>query len=154
MATQRRAILAVYDKTGIVEFARGLHDLGWELVGTGGTARTIAEAGLPITQVADLTGSPEMLGGRVKTLHPKIHGGILYRRGHADDEAEVVKYEVPAIDLVAGNLYPFIETVTKGRPGLLEALEEIDRCSGAQFWPAAVDAMKRVIQHSAPARIG
>lgn len=126
MATQRRAILAVYDKTGIVEFARGLHDLGWELVGTGGTARTIAEAGLPITQVADLTGSPEMLGGRVKTLHPKIHGGILYRRGNEGDEAEVVQYGVPAIDLVAGNLYPFIETVTKGTPSLAQALEEID----------------------------
>jgi phosphoribosylaminoimidazolecarboxamide formyltransferase/IMP cyclohydrolase len=125
MAT-RRAILAVYDKTGIVEFARGLHDLGWELVGTGGTARTVAEAGLPITQVADLTGSPEMLGGRVKTLHPKIHGGILYRRGNAGDESEIVQYEVPAIDLVAGNLYPFIDTVTKGTPSHGEALEEID----------------------------
>ncbi|MDA0815092.1 MAG: bifunctional phosphoribosylaminoimidazolecarboxamide formyltransferase/IMP cyclohydrolase [Chloroflexi bacterium] len=126
MATQRRAILAVYDKAGIVEFARGLHELGWELVGTGGTARTVAEAGLPITQVADLTGSPEMLGGRVKTLHPKIHGGILYRRGREDDEAEVAKYEVPAIDLVAGNLYPFVETVTRGTPTLGDALEEID----------------------------
>lgn len=124
--TTRRAILAVYDKTGIVEFARGLHDLGWELVGTGGTARTVAEAGLPITQVADLTGSPEMLGGRVKTLHPKIHGGILYRRGNAGDEAEVAQYEVPAIDLVAGNLYPFIDTVTKGTASLADALEEID----------------------------
>src|SRR3546814_19972484 len=98
----RRAILAVYDKTGIVEFARGLHDLGWELVGTGGTARTVAEAGLPITQVADLTGSPEMLGGRVKTLHPKIHGGILYRSGNTGDEAEVAQDEVPAHDPVAG----------------------------------------------------
>ncbi|MEX2375407.1 MAG: bifunctional phosphoribosylaminoimidazolecarboxamide formyltransferase/IMP cyclohydrolase, partial [Dehalococcoidia bacterium] len=126
MATQRRAILAVYDKSGIVDFARGLHELGWELVGTGGTARTVSDAGLPITQVADLTGSPEMLGGRVKTLHPKIHGGILYRRGRDDDEAEIAKYEVPAIDLVAGNLYPFIETVTKGTPTLSDALEEID----------------------------
>ncbi|MCK9494852.1 MAG: bifunctional phosphoribosylaminoimidazolecarboxamide formyltransferase/IMP cyclohydrolase [Dehalococcoidia bacterium] len=125
-AQKRRAILAVYDKTGIVEFARGLHDLGWELIGTGGTAKTVADAGLPITQVADLTGSPEMLGGRVKTLHPKIHGGILYRRGNEGDEAEVVQYEVPAIDLVAGNLYPFIDTVTKGTPSLAQALEEID----------------------------
>jgi phosphoribosylaminoimidazolecarboxamide formyltransferase/IMP cyclohydrolase len=125
-APKRRAILAVYDKTGIVDLARGLHDLGWELVGTGGTARTVAEAGLPITQVADLTGSPEMLGGRVKTLHPKIHGGILYRRGLAEDEAEVARYEVPSIDLVAGNLYPFIDTVTKGTPSLGDALEEID----------------------------
>ncbi|MDA0352421.1 MAG: bifunctional phosphoribosylaminoimidazolecarboxamide formyltransferase/IMP cyclohydrolase PurH [Chloroflexi bacterium] len=121
-----RAILAVYDKRDIVDFARGLHDMGWELVGTGGTARTIAEAGLPITEVADLTGSPEMLGGRVKTLHPAVHGGILYRRGHAGDEAEVALYEVPAIDLVAGNLYPFIETVTGRTVDLAEALEQID----------------------------
>jgi phosphoribosylaminoimidazolecarboxamide formyltransferase/IMP cyclohydrolase len=120
-----RAILAVYDKRDIVDFARGLHDLGWELIGTGGTARTVAEAGLPITEVADFTGSPEMLGGRVKTLHPTVHGGILYRRGHAEDEAEVEKYEVPSIDLVAGNLYPFIETVTGGAE-LAEALEQID----------------------------
>ncbi|MEX2032382.1 MAG: bifunctional phosphoribosylaminoimidazolecarboxamide formyltransferase/IMP cyclohydrolase, partial [Dehalococcoidia bacterium] len=126
VAPKRRAILAVYDKTGIVDLARGLHDLGWELVGTGGTARTVAEAGLPITQVADLTGSPEMLGGRVKTLHPKIHGGILYRRGLAEDEAEVAQYELPSIDLVAGNLYPFIDTVTTGTPSLGDALEEID----------------------------
>ena len=121
-----RAILAVYDKRGIVDFARGLHDLGWELIGTGGTARTVAEAGLPITEVADYTGSPEMLGGRVKTLHPKVHGGILYRRGNSEDEAEIVEYDVPSIDLVAGNLYPFIETVTSGDADLGEALEQID----------------------------
>ena len=121
-----RAILAVYDKRDIVDFARGLHDLGWELIGTGGTARTVAEAGLPITEVAEYTGSPEMLGGRVKTLHPKVHGGILFRRGNSEDEAEVVEYDVPPIDLVAGNLYPFIETVTSGNADLGEALEQID----------------------------
>ena len=121
-----RAILAAYDKTGIVDLARGLHDLGWELVATGGTARTVAEAGLPVTEVAAYTGSPEMLGGRVKTLHPKVHGGILYRRGLPEDEAEVAKYDVPSIDLVASNLYPFIDTVTRGAPSLGEALEQID----------------------------
>ena len=121
-----RAILAVYDKRDIVDFARGLHDLGWELIGTGGTARTVSEAGLPITEVAEYTGSPEMLGGRVKTLHPKVHGGILYRRGHVEDEAEVAQYEIPSIDLLASNLYPFIETVTGGESGLSEALEQID----------------------------
>ncbi len=121
-----RAILAAYDKTGIVDLARGLHELGWELVATGGTARTVAEAGLPVTEVAAYTGSPEMLGGRVKTLHPKVHGGILYRRGLAEDEAEVAKYDVPSIDLVASNLYPFIDTVTRGAPSLGEALEQID----------------------------
>ena len=121
-----RAILAVYDKRGIVDFAKGLSDLGWDLVGTGGTARAIAEAGLPIVEVASYTGSAEMLGGRVKTLHPKVHGGILYRRGHESDEAEVVRYEVPSIDLVASNLYPFIETVNKVDAELAEALEQID----------------------------
>ena len=121
-----RAILAVYDKRDIVDFARGLHDLGWELIGTGGTARTVSEAGLPITEVAEYTGSPEMLGGRVKTLHPKVHGGILYRRGHAEDEAEIAQYEIPSIDLLASNLYPFIETVTGGEADLSEALEQID----------------------------
>jgi phosphoribosylaminoimidazolecarboxamide formyltransferase/IMP cyclohydrolase len=121
-----RAILAVYDKRGVAEFGRGLHDLGWELVATGGTARTLREAELPVTEVADLTGSPEMLGGRVKTLHPKVHGGLLYRRGLAEDEAEVERYDIPAIDLVACNLYPFVETVTEREPSLAEALEEID----------------------------
>ncbi len=120
-----RAMLAAYDKTGIVDFARGLHALGWELVATGGTARSVAEAGVPVTEVAAYTGSPEMLGGRVKTLHPKVHGGILFRRGHAEDEAEVAQYQVPSIDLVASNLYPFIDTVARGAT-LPEALEQID----------------------------
>ena len=121
-----RAILAVYDKRGVAEFGRGLHDLGWELVATGGTARALREAELPVTEVADLTGSPEMLGGRVKTLHPKVHGGLLYRRGLAEDEAEVERYDIPTIDLVACNLYPFVETVIGGEPTLADALEEID----------------------------
>jgi phosphoribosylaminoimidazolecarboxamide formyltransferase/IMP cyclohydrolase len=121
-----RAILATYDKTGLPELARGLHDLGWELVATGGTARTLRDAGLPVIEVADLTGSPEMLGGRVKTLHPKVHGGILYRRGLVEDEAEVSEHAIPAIDLVACNLYPFVETVTRGEPSLADALEQID----------------------------
>jgi phosphoribosylaminoimidazolecarboxamide formyltransferase/IMP cyclohydrolase len=121
-----RAILAVYDKRGVTDFARGLHELGIELVGTGGTARTIRESGLDILEVADLTESPEMLGGRVKTLHPKIHGGILYRRGLAEDEAEVARYEISSIDIVASNLYPFIETVTSGVSSLSDALEQID----------------------------
>ncbi|MPZ98384.1 MAG: bifunctional phosphoribosylaminoimidazolecarboxamide formyltransferase/IMP cyclohydrolase [Dehalococcoidia bacterium] len=121
-----RAILAVYDKRGVVEFGRSLHELGWELVATGNTARTLREAGLPVIEVADLTGSPEMLGGRVKTLHPKVHGGILYRRGHAEDEAEVAEHAIPAVDLVASNLYPFVDTVTTGDPSLADALEQID----------------------------
>ena len=121
-----RAILSVYDKTGIADFAAGLHDLGWELYSTGGTQRAIQEADVPVRGVSELTGSPEMLGGRVKTLHPLVHGGLLYRREHPGDEAEVAEHGVSAIDLVAVNLYPFIETVTQGTPDLAEALEEID----------------------------
>jgi len=123
---KRRAILAPYDKTGLVEFARGLVDLGWELLATGNTERVLREAGLEVTAVADFTGSPEMLGGRVKTLHPRIHGGLLYRRGNAEDEAELAEHGLDAIDLVAGNLYPFVETVTGSDVTLAEALEQID----------------------------
>ena len=122
-ATIRRAMLAVYDKRGIPELAKALHEMGWQIISTGGTAATVRGAGVPVTEVAELTGSPEMFGGRVKTLHPIVHGGILYRRGIDDADAE--KYGVPNIDLIAGNLYPFVETVTKGAT-FAEAIEQID----------------------------
>ena len=121
-----RAILSVYDKTGIAGFARGLHGLGWEIFSTGGTQRAIEAAGVPVASVAQLTGSPEMLGGRVKTLHPLVHGALLYRRGHAEDEADVAAHGIHPVDLVAGNLYPFVETVTGDSVTLAEALEQID----------------------------
>ena len=124
-----RAILSASDKTGLVELARGLHELGWELFATGNTQRVVVEAGVPVTAVAELTGSPEMLGGRVKTLHPNVHGGLLYRRGHPQDEADIAAHGIEAIDLIACNLYPFVETVTGGEGGgatLAEALEQID----------------------------
>lgn len=121
-----RAILSVYDKTGIAEFAKGLHELGWELFSTGRTREAIAEAGVPVQSIAEMTGSPEILGGRVKTLHPKVHGGLLARRDRDDDLAELAEHAIEAIDLVAGNLYPFIQTVTKGDIALADALEEID----------------------------
>lgn len=122
-----RAILSVYDKTGIEDFARGLHGLGWELVSTGGTRRALEAAGIPVTGIEDLTESPEMMDGRVKTLHPRVHGGILYRRGHDGDEAERARHAIPAVDLVAVNLYPFVATVTADPPpSLAGALEEID----------------------------
>ncbi|MEZ4501971.1 MAG: bifunctional phosphoribosylaminoimidazolecarboxamide formyltransferase/IMP cyclohydrolase [Dehalococcoidia bacterium] len=121
-----RAILAPYDKTGLVDFARGLRELDWQLYATGGTERALREAGIEVISVADLTGSPEMLGGRVKTLHPKVHGGLLYRRGLAEDEADIAEHGIESIDLVAGNLYPFVETVTGGEVTLAEALEQID----------------------------
>ncbi|MSP22662.1 MAG: bifunctional phosphoribosylaminoimidazolecarboxamide formyltransferase/IMP cyclohydrolase [Dehalococcoidia bacterium] len=132
-----RAILAPYDKAGLVEFARGLRELGWELLATGGTERALREAGLEVTAVADFTGSPEMLEGRVKTLHPRIHGGLLYRRGHAGDEAEVAAHGLDAIDLFAGNLYPFVETVTRDGATFAEALENIDIGGPAMIRSAA-----------------
>lgn len=120
-----RAVLAVYDKRGIADLARGLHAMGWEIVSTGGTARAVREAGIPVIEVAELTASPEMFGGRVKTLHPKVHGGILYRRGLPEDEAQAAEHGIPNIDMVAGNLYPFGETVA-GNPSFEDAIEQID----------------------------
>ena len=121
-----RAILSVYDKTGIAELAKGLHELGWELFSTGRTQSVIAEAGVPVESIAEMTGSPEMLEGRVKTLHPKVHGGLLARRDREDDAAELAMHGIEPIDLVAGNLYPFIDTVSGTDVSLAEALEEID----------------------------
>ena len=121
-----RAILSVYDKTGVAEFARGLHELGWELFSTGNTQRVIAEAGVPVGSVAEMTGSPEILDGRVKTLHPRVHGGLLARRDRDADTAELAEHGIEPIDLVAVNLYPFVQTVTGGPVTLAEALEEID----------------------------
>jgi phosphoribosylaminoimidazolecarboxamide formyltransferase/IMP cyclohydrolase len=122
----RRALLSVSDKTGLVELARGLAELGVELVASGGTARALRDAGLAVVDVAELTGSPEMLGGRVKTLHPLVHGGLLARRDHAGDRADVEAHGLRPIDLVVVNLYPFEATVA--RPGISreEAIEQID----------------------------
>ena len=101
-------------------------DTGCELVSTGGTARTLADAGLPVTQVADLTGSPEILDGRVKTLHPTVHGGILARRDLASHQAELESHGIGTIDVVVGNLYPFVDTVSAENVTLQDALENID----------------------------
>lgn len=120
-----RALLSVSDKTGLVEFARGLVDLGWELISTGGTAQTLTEAGLPVTPVAAVTGFPEILDGRVKTLHPRIHGGIL-ARPTPEHREQLQEQGIRPIDLVVVNLYPFRETIA--RPGVTpeEAIEKID----------------------------
>ncbi len=122
---QPRALLSVSDKTGLVDFAQQLHDAGVLLVASGGTARTIAAAGLPVTSVDEVTGFPEILGGRVKTLHPAIHGGILARRTplHLDELAD---HHIAPIDLVVVNLYPFQETVAQPNVTLPSAIEEID----------------------------
>src|SRR5713226_6722885 len=121
-----RALISVYDKTGVQDFARQLAALGIEIVSTGGTARVLREAGLVVRDAAELTGWPEMLGGRVKTLHPKIHGGILLRRGNAGDRKQAAEHEIAPIDLVVVNLYSLEATAAK--PGLTaeELLENID----------------------------
>jgi phosphoribosylaminoimidazolecarboxamide formyltransferase/IMP cyclohydrolase len=120
----RRALISVSDKEGIVDFARGLQALGIEILSTGGTARLLAEAGIPVTEVSDYTGFPEMMDGRVKTLHPKIHGGILARRGM--DEAVMAANGIGPIDLVVVNLYPFEQTVARADCDLSMAIENID----------------------------
>src|SRR5215510_8234155 len=101
-----RALLSVSDKTGIVDVARGLATRGFELVSTGGTARALSDAGLPVVSVSDLTGFPEMMDGRDKTLHPALHGGILARRDRADDLASLQKHGIGLVDVVIVNLYP------------------------------------------------
>jgi len=121
-----QALLSVSDKTGLVEFARELHRLGVALLSTGGTAKALLAAGLPVTEVGDYTGFPEMLDGRVKTLHPKVHGGILARRDLPDHVAAIRAHGIPPIDLVVVNLYPFRETVAVPGCTLDDAIENID----------------------------
>lgn len=121
-----RALLSVSDKTGLVDFSRGLAELGIELVASGGTAGALREAGLRVVDVAALTDSPEMLGGRVKTLHPKVHGGILARRDLAEDHADLAAHDIGVIDLVVVNLYPFEATVARADVRYEEAIEKID----------------------------
>jgi len=126
MAKVGRALVSVSDKRGLVEFAKGLAALGVELLSTGGTAKLLADAGVPVTQVSDYTGFPEMLDGRVKTLHPKIHGGLLGRRDLPAHAAAMKEHGIQPIDLVVVNLYPFRETVAKPGVTLEEAIENID----------------------------
>ncbi len=121
-----RALLSVSDKTGLVELARGLAALGVELVASGGSATALRDAGLAVVDVAQLTASPEMLGGRVKTLHPRIHGGLLARRDLASDQQDMLANEIRPIDLVVVNLYPFEKTVAKPGVSLEDAIENID----------------------------
>lgn len=121
-----RALLSVSDKTGLVDLARGLAARGYELVSTGGTARTLTDAGLAVTSVADVTGFPEMMDGRVKTLHPKIHGGILARRDHPEDLASAGQHGIGLVDLVVVNLYPFAETAKKADVAFDDLVEQID----------------------------
>ncbi|MFQ5654677.1 MAG: bifunctional phosphoribosylaminoimidazolecarboxamide formyltransferase/IMP cyclohydrolase [Planctomycetota bacterium] len=120
-----RALIAVSDKEGIVELAARLEALGVEILSTGGTARTLREGGVTLREVQDVTGFPEMMGGRVKTLHPRIHGGILARRDEPEDQSDLAEHNIPAIDLVVVNLYPFERRVAEGISAR-DAIEEID----------------------------
>ena len=134
------ALLSVSDKAGIVELAQALHALGVRLISTGGTAKLLADHGLHVTEVAELTGFPEMLDGRVKTLHPKIHGGLLARRDHPDHVAALHRHAISTIDILVVNLYPFEATVAKPGCTLEDAIENIDIGgpamvrSGAKNW--------------------
>ena len=120
------ALLSVSDKTGIVDFAEGLVRAGYTIISSGGTHSVIAAEGIPVTKVSDYTGSPEILNGRVKTLHPKIHGGILAQRGNPVHDMDRNANEIGLIDIVAVNLYPFAETVAKPDVTLADAIENID----------------------------
>jgi len=126
MGKIQRALLSVSDKTGLVDFAKVLVAANVELISTGGTARAIRDAGLPVKDISAHTGFPEMMDGRVKTLHPKIHGGLLYVRGNASHEAAAREHSISPIDLVVVNLYPFEQTVAKPNVALHEAIENID----------------------------
>jgi phosphoribosylaminoimidazolecarboxamide formyltransferase / IMP cyclohydrolase len=126
MTKIQRALLSVSDKAGLVEFARVLVAANVELISTGGTAKAIRDAGLPVKDISAHTGFPEMMDGRVKTLHPRIHGGLLYVRGNATHEAAAREHDIAPIDLVVVNLYPFEQTVAKPNVALHEAIENID----------------------------
>ena len=122
----QRALISVSDKTGIVDFARELQALGVEILSTGGTAKALQAEGIPTVEVSQFTGSPEIMDGRVKTLHPKIHGGLLYLRGNEDHEKQAKTHGIRPIDLVVVNLYPFEATIAKEGVTLAEAIEQID----------------------------
>ena len=133
----RRALLSVTDKHGVVEFARGLQELGFSLLSTGGTRRTLADAGIEVTEVADYTGFPELMDGRIKTLHPKVHGGLLGRRDEASHLAAMQQHGIEPIDLLCVNLYRFRETLRKPGIGRAEIVENIDIGGPAMIRSAA-----------------
>lgn len=126
MSGIQRAIISVSNKKGIVEFAKELSAFGVEILSTGGTAKALKDAGVKVKEVSEYTGSPEMLDGRVKTLHPKIHGGLLCRRDNPKDMEEIKKHDIGLIDMVVVNLYPFEETISKPDVTFDDAIENID----------------------------
>jgi phosphoribosylaminoimidazolecarboxamide formyltransferase/IMP cyclohydrolase len=145
-----RALISVFDKTGVVEFAKRLAAIGVDILSTGGTAKLLREAGVAVRDVSDFTGWPEMLGGRVKTLHPKVHGGLLFRRGHAEDEKEAREHDIRPVDLVVVNLYPFAATAAKAELTAEELVENID-IGGPTMLRSAAKNFKSVTVLSDPA---
>jgi len=148
-----RALLSVSDKTGLIALGRGLAARGFELISTGGTARALADAGLAVTGVSAVTGVPEMMDGRVKTLHPRIHGGILARRQHPDDLAAAAAHGIGLIDVVVVNLYPFAETAEKPDVAFDELVEQID-IGGPSLVRAAAKNFRDVVVVVDPGRYG
>ena len=126
MSRIKRAVISVSNKAGIEEFAKALRLMDVQILSTGGTAKTLRSAGISVEDVSEYTGFPEMLEGRVKTLHPKIHGGLLCRRDNLEDMEEIKKHGIDTIDMVVVNLYPFEETVSKPGVTLADAIENID----------------------------
>src|SRR6266480_3559487 len=126
MSKIQRAILSVTDKIGLVDFARKLADMNVKLISTGGTAKLLRDSGIPVKDISDLTGFPEMLDGRVKTLHPKVHGGILHRREDPAHRSAVAEHGIPPIDMVVVNLYAFEKTAARAGVAFDELIENID----------------------------
>ncbi|MDY2685630.1 MAG: IMP cyclohydrolase [Selenomonadaceae bacterium] len=147
----QRALVSVSDKTGVVDFARKLHEAGIEIISTGGTMKAIQDAGIPVTYVSDVTGFPEILNGRVKTLNPYIHGGILAMRDNPEHVREMKEHNIKGIDLVVCNLYPFKETISKPGVTLDEAIENID-IGGPAMTRAAAKNFKYVTIVTNPSR--
>src|SRR5437868_1454997 len=133
----RRALISVSDKTGIVEFARELRRFDVEIISTGGTARSLREAGVEVRDISDVTGFPEMMDGRIKTLHPRIHGGLLALRDNEEHLAAMREHDIEPIDMVVVNLYPFEETIAREDVTLEEAIEQIDIGGPAMIRSAA-----------------
>src|SRR5947207_1269647 len=144
------AILSVTDKSGLIDFARKLAGMGVELISTGGTAKLLRDSGINVKDISELTGFPEMLDGRVKTLHPKVHGGILHRRQDSAHRAAVAQHDIPAIDMVVVNLYAFEKTAAKPGVHFEELIENID-IGGPSMIRSAAKNFQDVAVVTAPA---
>ena len=153
MVKIKRALVSVSDKAGLDDFVKGLHKLGVEIISTGGTAKRIEELGVPVRKVSDYTGFPEMLDGRVKTLHPKIHGGLLAIRDNPQHMVQIKEHGIGLIDMVVVNLYPFEKTAAKEGASLSEAIENID-IGGPSMLRSAAKNHRFVAVICNPARYG